>query len=434
MASPPECYVTQLTKPVQLHYKCEKNRWSYDCYTGDELRSRLTDNHDEDYHCLLISICQRNSWQPLQITKKMLDCIFSQYGIDPAIFGELPSLFYRRNLAVEEAFCIPYTQWIRGTCIAISYTIRYPEFKESSKEWIIRQTGLLHHLDVSTQKTLYLLFNPMSDSKAHESAMRFMDSDSDPSHGQNPFWLHETVFSAYLPAWRQYIAAYEREFLKLRNLTFSTFIDKPLPVGYDNLSALASLENRFLQMPILLAQEIETLEGLHSLLNAESNGKLACVTEEVLEQLSSLLEWHINRLGSYNRSAEYIHQRTQSTTQLLASTLSLRDQVVAKDQTTSMLRLNKSVVFITILTLFYLPASFLSSFFGMSFFSLNEENGQFIASEMIWIYIVSATALTAGTLLLYNNLLKRDEKLSSPDSTTDQSISNRWEIRGALKV
>jgi hypothetical protein len=113
-------------------------------------------------------------------------------------------------------------------------------------------------------------------------------------------------------------------------------------------------------MPVLLGQATEILERLLDLLKSENNGKLLSFTESYTDEISSILKWHKSRLVAYSRSAEYIHQRTQSTTQLLASTLSLRDQVVAKDQTNSMLRLNKSVVFITIVTLFYLPASFLS--------------------------------------------------------------------------
>jgi hypothetical protein len=70
----------------------------------------------------------------------------------------------------------------------------------------------------------------------------------------------------------------------------------------------------------------------------------------------------------------------------------------------------------------------------MSFFSLDEENGEFLASGMIWVYFVSTSVLTTGTLLLYNKLLKRDEKRSGPDVTTHQIISKRWAIRGALKV
>lgn len=46
---------------------------------------------------------------PLEVTKPMLQCISTHYGIGSSMW-DLPSCFYRRNMDVEEAFCIPYTQ------------------------------------------------------------------------------------------------------------------------------------------------------------------------------------------------------------------------------------------------------------------------------------------------------------------------------------
>lgn len=57
-------------------------------------------------------------------------------------------------------------------------------------------------------------------------------------------------------------------------------------------------------------------------------------------------------------NANHLQQRTEATAQLLANTLSFRDQVIAKEQNGNMLQLNKSAVFITILGLIYVPASF----------------------------------------------------------------------------
>jgi len=59
------------------------------------------------------SICQRNSWRPLQITKAMIDLLVSQHDINPS-FWDLPSCFYTRNLDLEEVFCVPYTETRNG--------------------------------------------------------------------------------------------------------------------------------------------------------------------------------------------------------------------------------------------------------------------------------------------------------------------------------
>ncbi|KZL65473.1 magnesium transport protein transmembrane region, partial [Colletotrichum tofieldiae] len=97
--------------------------------------------------------------------------------------------------------------------------------------------------------------------------------------------------------------------------------------------------------------------------------------------------------------------RVQGTTQLLGNTLSFREQFATKSQNDSMLHLNKSAVFITTLTLLYLPSSFVATFFGMNFFDLNQEGTRIIGTSMIWIYVVSSAALTIATFLLYRLLL-----------------------------
>lgn len=164
----------------------------------------------------------------------MLDLIFSHCQIDSNLFGDVPSSFYGRSGAVEEVFCVPFTLSFHGTCTGklacdadtcsllnqmmskeVAYTIRYPEFKEQNGQWVIRQTGIYHRFDNSTGKSLYLLFNPTPNSTAHTNAIGFMASCAGSSTYASPVWLHQLVTSTYLPTWRQYIAAQERDFLRI---------------------------------------------------------------------------------------------------------------------------------------------------------------------------------------------------------------------------
>ena len=63
-----------------------------------------------------------------------------------------------------------------------------------------------------------------------------------------PFWLHRVLFATYFPAWRQYIAALEREFLPIANGVNVAYIDEQLRVGFENLSMTMSLQKKFLQI------------------------------------------------------------------------------------------------------------------------------------------------------------------------------------------
>jgi Mg2+ and Co2+ transporter CorA len=231
-----------------------------------------------------------------------------------------------------------------------------------------------------------------------------------------------------------------------RNSTFASYIDKPLRIGYDSLTKLVGIENRFLQIPTILSHTTEVLDELIVL--ATHQQSQASLSVETARLLASQLKSHRHQCTTYSRTATYLLQRTQATAQLLAETLSFRDQVIAKDQNGAMLRLNKSVVFITTVTLLYLPASFVSvslpipsqcwwqseltleqSFFGMNFFDMDEQRNRIVATPMIWIYFVVAILLTAATFLFYLWLLLTDSRAS----TSGSPQSRRSRTRSALK-
>jgi Mg2+ and Co2+ transporter CorA len=126
---------------------------------------------------------------------------------------------------------------------------------------------------------------------------------------------------------------------------------------YRHLTDLAYLESRLLQVLALLGSSDELLEGLSSLCRnwyPDSTG------HDRQSAVSGLTEFENHQLKcrAYVRTAEYLQKLTEKNTQLLANTLSFREQLYAKAQNDNMLRLNKSAVFITTLTLLYLPASF----------------------------------------------------------------------------
>jgi hypothetical protein len=46
----------------------------------------------------------------------------------------------------------------------------------------------------------------------------------------------------------------------------------------------------------------------------------------------------------------------------------------------------------------------------MNFFGLNEEDGRFFSTPMIWIFVLPAVVLTVATFLLYSRQVKSHEK------------------------
>ncbi|KAK5993765.1 hypothetical protein PT974_07202 [Cladobotryum mycophilum] len=374
--------------------------------TLQQLDAFLSNDSNQGYSSRLISLCQRNSWQRLQITRPMLELIASKHELNSSIY-DLSSCFYNRSLRLEEAVCIPYSQSQTEQWIDISYTVRYPELKPGDEEegedaeWAIRQTGIYHRFNVETGQNLFVLLSPTPNSKLHAAAKQLLTTPSKPTVPQ-PFWLHDLFFKTHLPAWRHYMATQEHEFLPISNKTFSTYIDEPLRVGYDNLSILVSLEGRFTQITTLLASTTDTLTDLTAFLKDDLEP-----AHWQASALANLKNYH-RQCASYTNTAAYLHKRTQTTSQLLANTLSYRDQVIAKEQNSNMLQLNKSAVFITTITLIYVPASFVATFFGMNFFAMDQDNSRIVGTSMIWIFVVTTLALTLISVIFYYWLVRHD--------------------------
>lgn len=140
------------------------------------------------------------------------------------------------------------------------------------------------------------------------------------------------------------------------NSTFATYIEEPLRLGYDQLSAMVSIDGRFAKASSLLASTSDLITELNALLADDPN--LCASSERNSQSAINKLNNHIRQCAAQSRAAMFLQHRVQSASQLLANTLSFREQVIAKEQNGNMIKLNKSAVFITTLTLIYAPASF----------------------------------------------------------------------------
>ncbi|RDA86583.1 hypothetical protein CP532_6011 [Ophiocordyceps camponoti-leonardi (nom. inval.)] len=341
------------------------------------------------------SICQRNSWQPLQATRSMLESVAATHQLGDS-FWELVSCFYKRNLDVETAFTVPLARTLVPESVDVAYSVRYPEYKPSDDDWALRQSAVYHRLDLHSRQSLFILFSPGTSCRANifphiENCLRLKPDDD--------FGPHQVIFSAYIPNWRRYIAIQERRFLPDAKKILSIFIEQPLNVGSEDLSDIASLQNRFLMISTMVSAAQRLLSDLSTLLREDPLGRNVDA-----EQLDN----HARRCVAYSHAAAHLHKQAQATSHLLTATLSLHDQFIARDQNGNMLKLNKSAVFVTTLTLVYAPASFVASFFGMNFFAMDQVNNRIVATPMIWIYIVSIFFFTAATFAFYYWLVQND--------------------------
>ncbi|KAF5568826.1 Mg2+ transporter like zinc transport [Fusarium phyllophilum] len=390
------CFVNEVTEPIRVistgagvseeeHSGAEVHQFS----TLEQMQSHFsrTETLEQPYHFI-----------------PMLSFLVDKFKLNPSIW-DVASCFYAKDFDVESTFCVPFTVSRDGPITEVSYTIRYPEFKAAQGTWIIRQSGIYQRFNNETKQNLCALFNPIPGSKLHQLVQDYVSKVSR-NVLKDVFWPHKEVFKTYFSSWRLYNVYLEKRLLPIANKAVATWIEELTEAEYRHLTDLSYLETRLLQILAILGSSNELLEGLSSLCRnwyPDSTG------HDRESAVSGLTEFQNHQLNCrvYVRTAEYLQKLTEKNTQLLANTLSFREQLYAKGQNDNMLRLNKSAVFITTLTLLYLPASFAATFFGMNFFDLDDSGDQIVMTSMIWIYFLSSAGLTIGTFLLYHVLLDK---------------------------
>jgi Mg2+ and Co2+ transporter CorA len=135
--------------------------------------------------------------------------------------------------------------------------------------------------------------------------------------------------------------------------TTATLINKPLRVSHNTLGRVRSLESRFLPLrPILVSFE-EVADGLQIL--GQDLVARGCVTGVEQRLVDLRLENAKRYARTFRRTAIFLQERSNNTATLLSDTLAFRNQGIAQDQNSSMVILTRSAVFITVITLVYLP-------------------------------------------------------------------------------
>ncbi|QKD48498.2 uncharacterized protein FOBCDRAFT_236158 [Fusarium oxysporum Fo47] len=305
-----------------------------------------------------VSICQRNSYRPLEITEPMFNRLIKKFDLKASAW-DVASCFYDKDFDIESTYCAPFTIHHNGNVTEVSYTIRYPEFKSAEGTWVIRQTGIYQKFNTKTLQNLFILFNPAPSTRLHQYAQA--------------------------------------------NNAVATFIEELTETEYHHLTELAFLETRLVQVPAMLAASRDVLEGLVCLCREMTGREDEKITEFSRSTLA-VIQQHIRECAGYTRVADCLEQRVQKITQLLANTLSFREQLNAKVQNNSMLKLNN---LITTLTVLYLPASFVASFFGMNFFDFDNESRQIVGTPILWIYFLCSAVMTVLTYVFYHLLIQK---------------------------
>lgn len=144
-----------------------------------------------------------------------------------------------------------------------------------------------------------------------------------------------------------------------------TSIDEPLRINHQALTTVIFIENRFLTLRTILNSVRKTFEALHTANNALSDAYI--LSHSGKTGTSQLLDNYLNQLDAYTYHVSFLHIRAGRTAQLITDTLSFKNALTAQDQSRYMLSLTSSTVedsttvrTITIVTLIFLPSTFMA--------------------------------------------------------------------------
>ncbi|KKK13986.1 hypothetical protein ARAM_000212, partial [Aspergillus rambellii] len=352
----------------------------------------------------IVSLNQRNSWRPLNVTQEMFQEIVDIAGASSDIL-ELSLSFFQKSIGVEEGFIGAPLFRSNHRSIEIAYILKYAGVKpieEKGKDnWVLRQTGVYQKYDIATKSSIWVLVHPTPGCEFQNRLIQFMRSPDQPARLQsNPLLIHSILLGTFFPLWRDYLAHYEHKMLHISNPTVAAQIVEQLRVNHESLTAIRGTENRCLVMQPIFRSLDKILEVLH-----QANGALSdcnATEQSEVQAMRQLLTNYSSMVNSYAQGAWSLQARAARIAAHITDTLSFKDAYVAKRQSDLMLRDSTTVRVITVVTLIYLPSSFMATLLGMnSFFEMDSDSHRLIISPQFWIYVVCSVPLTGATLLYW---------------------------------
>ncbi|XTI91235.1 hypothetical protein V2W45_1471055 [Cenococcum geophilum] len=414
-----------------------------------QLQDYINDESSKIYSLRVFSICQSSSWEPLDVSNKMLSEILKHQCVQEEFIEVIRSFRYR-EAPTEEAFC---GHWSWKTSLnrdEISYTFKYPERRgrPSGEPWSIRQTAVYQGIDHQSKHSCWILLHPKYKSVA---GVRLKDALSMDGRAQElvaqPLQQHIMLISAYFANWRDYMEHYEEELLSivsLNDLNRVEVMGASFCAGLDTLTRVRFIESRLLPLPPIFHSYTETLGNLSyfsTILFTEKN-----IGSDAKSETACILRNLIRQTASYTRNARLLLVKTTSIAQLLSDVLALKNQHIAMQQsghlfdlTTTSHAQNESICamtrasvkdsstvrVITVVMLVYLPTTF-QTLFGTQLLYLTPTHS-LAASPQLWVLFAVSVPLTVLTMLYWlvrKRTVEAKRALASTGKESDVETGN----------
>ncbi|KAF7593744.1 hypothetical protein BBP40_010920 [Aspergillus hancockii] len=376
----------------------------------------------------VISINQGNSWRPLNVTRGLFEAIASTAGTSDSLLN-LALSFHDKFMATEEAFSSAPVFNCNDCSIEIAYTFKYAFKKidnDKPESWSTRQTGVYQKYDIKKKHSTWIFMNPNKECLFQKRLTQLLLSQIYCSQlKEHPLLIHNILFATFLPNWRDYLAAYEARVLPVSNTTMVERIQDTLRINHQMLTSIRAVELRCLPLQAIFRSFGKTLSVLQQGNNALRDCSI--VHPASWQSMKQLLDNYDHSVDAYSQGASFLQSRAATTAQLISDTFAFKSSDTAQRQTIYMLDLTRKTVddsttvrVITIVTLIYLPSTFMATLLGMnSFFEMDPDTRKLIVSPQFWIFVVCSVPLTAVTVLYWWLRRKRDMKQGEAKAQQD---------------
>jgi len=185
---------------------------------------------------------------------------------------------------------------------------------------------------------------------------------------------------------------------------------------FPTLLSLQHLQDKILPLSAILratSTTVKNLEKMNTLLYSQGHSD-----ERIFQKLTNELSYYQSLINEHLEGLEVLENKTNTSLNLLGVALGLKNQVTAASINDKMLDLTNDTVddsatvkVVTVVTLIYLPSSFISSFLGMNPFSFQTaDSPRFTISNQFWTFVILSVPLTVLTLTSWHIFSRRRTK------------------------
>ncbi|KAK6814772.1 hypothetical protein RU639_009768 [Aspergillus parasiticus] len=374
------------------------------------------------------TVAQLRSWTTLNISSELFHYLLEVHNVFPYFWKSVLTFGIR---VVENEYAFPpfrakSSQREDGKVDEIAYVIRRVERNQRSTSkgecpWSIRQTGVYQKLtyphDGSTSSSVFILIAP-SRTVETEVSVCLSGSEFEGEVMTPHFSVHERLIADGLRSWMDYMAWLESECKqKADRLIVWDVEDRDKHMAYfkvEDRQRLKQLGDYITDLIVVLQTAVNTIGRIGK--SCERHCKMSCAVRDdcfCSSMIGEFVEYEAEA-RVYLERAKVLHERVQSTEQLLTDLLSFEETRALKqlarashEESHHLAELAKrsaedaaAVKMLSLVGLVYLPTTIVANFFSTEFVKINEEGGIYI-SPWVWILAVISVPLTVATIFLW---------------------------------